>query len=85
MSLKIENEIMKKTYFEYLRDFVHIPICINCEKLFELGFPKTEEALSDYLICKENDLICSCENYKKFKESCSKQPDDIVDISGFYK
>lgn len=84
ISLVIEDEDTKRKYFELLRDSVKIPTCKNCGKLFELGFPDKEEGVQDYLICKDNFLICECSNYKRIRELYNEKKDKPIDIKDFY-
>jgi hypothetical protein len=84
MSLVISDPLIKEKYFNLLKD-MKIPVCKNCKKLFNLGFPKSEEALSDYLICVANDLICICENAKKVKKAYTSSGDSSIDIKNYYE
>jgi len=80
----IESEEIKEKYFNLLRDELHIPVCKNCKKLFNLGFPKNEQALCDYLICVANSLICICENSKKVEKLYISSGDGSLDITSYY-
>jgi hypothetical protein len=84
ISLYIKDSSIKEAFFESLKS-ANVPICKNCDKLFGLGFPNTEEGLCDYLIAVENLLICECE-YSKLVENLFKEKNDgLVDISNYYK
>jgi len=85
INLVIHDPIVKERYFSLLRDVGEIPICRNCEKLFELGFPDSEMGVSDNLICHENDLICTCEYLKIVKNLYNSKEDGIVDITPYYE
>lgn len=82
MSLLIESPLVKQRYFDLLK--TRIPTCLKCFKLFKYGFPKSEEALSDYLICLENELICTCENAKIVEELSSTEGNALVDLKNYY-
>ena len=84
MSLLIEDPIVKESYFNLLKA-TKIPVCRKCKKFFNLGFPKQEEALSDYLICVANELICVCENAKKVEELYSSSGESLLNIKNYYK
>lgn len=83
--MKIESDEIKEKYFNLLRDDLRIPVCKKCKKLFNLGFPKSEQALCDYLICVANNLICFCENSKKVEKSYNSSGDGSLDISNYYE
>lgn len=84
IQLIIEDSSVKEKYFDLLRYTAQIPICRNCGKLFDLGFPDTEEGVSDNLICHENDLICSCEYYKMVKNLYNSKEDGVMDTTKYY-
>lgn len=84
IKLVIDDPQVKKNYFEFLRDTALIPVCRNCGKLFDLGFPDTEEGVADNLICHENGLICSCEYFRIVKNLFSTKEDGVIDIHTYY-
>ena len=85
MILKIEDDKVKEDYFNFLKEKIKIPICKKCKKLFKLGFPNKEDYLSDYLICEDNDLLCSCENFKELEEKYNSSGDESIDIKNYYE
>jgi len=84
IKLVISDDSVKKRYCEFIRDIVKIPICNNCSKFFELGFPNTETGILDNLICFENDLICDCEYSKIVKKLYNSKEDGIIDVISYY-
>lgn len=85
ISLKIESEYIKKKYLHTLKHTGKIPVCLNCKKLFSLGFPNSEEGISDYLICQENYLLCECEYSKMVRNLYVQKEDGLVDMTQYYK
>ena len=84
IKLNLLGEDEKQKLLELFRDVVKIPVCLKCGKLFGLGFPESEEAISDYLICEENDLLCFCENSQKVREKFDLKKDQSINISPYY-
>jgi len=82
MSLLIEDPEIKLKYFYFIKNDLKVPVCKSCKKLFNLGFPKEEEALPDYFICVANELICICENSKKIDYLTSG--DSSISIIEYY-
>jgi len=85
IQLVIRDPKVKERFFNLLRDVGKVPVCKNCEKLFDLGFPDSEDGVSDNLICHENDLICTCEYYKMAKNLYNAKEDGIIDITPYYE
>jgi hypothetical protein len=85
VDLVIHDPIVKERYLNLLRDVGKVPVCKNCKKLFDLGFPDNEDGASDNLICHENDLICNCEYYKMVKNLYNVKEDGIIDITPYYE
>ena len=85
ISLEIKDANVKQAYFEILRDSAKIPVCLNCGKLFGLGFPNNETGISDRLICEENYLLCECEHMEMVRNLYSSAKECLVDISRFYR
>jgi len=84
IQLVIHNPKVKERYFNLLIDKGRIPICKNCGKLFDLGFPDSEDGVADNLICHENDLICDCEYLNIVKNLYNSKEDGIVDTTPYY-
>jgi len=84
IKLILDDLKIKERYLNLLRDEGGVPICKNCGKLFDLGFPDSENGISDNLICHENDLICTCEYYKIVKNLYNSKEDGVIDISSYY-
>lgn len=85
INLVISDEVVKENYFYFLKHIISVPVCKNCGKLFDLGFPDTDEGISDNLICHENDLVCSCEYFKMIKNLYNSKEDGIIDITPYYE
>lgn len=86
MNLKIEDETIKEEYFKMLKNILNIPICLNCKLFFGLGFPKTDKAILDYIICVSNNLVCTCENLKKLeKDIMNSDNKSHLKIEKYYK
>jgi len=83
--LVIEDPIVKERFFNILRDVGKVPVCRNCKKLFDLGFPDSEDGVADNLICHENDLICTCEYIKIVRNLHNSKEDGIIDITPYYE
>jgi len=83
ISLVIEKEEDKKYYFDTLIK-AKIPVCKSCGKLFQYGFPNSEEGLCDYLISQENFLLCECEYHNIVRNLFSQKEDGLVDITPYY-
>ena len=82
IQLKIHDSEVKERYFQLLKRIV--PVCKNCGKLFDLGFPDSIKGVSDNLICHENDLICNCEYSKMVKNLYNSKEDGIINITPYY-
>ena len=85
INLVIKDKVVKERYFNLLVDQGKVPVCKNCGKLFDLGFPDSEDGVSDNLICHENDLICTCEYLKMVKNLYNSKEDGIIDITPYYE
>ena len=85
IQLVIHDPVVKERYFNLLRDVGKLPVCKNCGKLFDLGFPNTEEGTSDNLICHENDLVCTCEYMNIVKNLYNSKEDGVIDITIYYE
>jgi hypothetical protein len=85
INLVFPDEISKETFFTALKKEARIPICLNCKKLFGLGFPNTEEGVCDHLICEENHLICECEYAKMVRNLYASKEDGLIDITPYYR
>jgi len=85
IQLVIQDTIVKERYFALLRDVGKIPVCRNCSKLFDLGFPDSEDGVADNLICHENDLICTCEYLKIVRNLYDSKEDGVIDINPYYE
>jgi len=85
IKLLIRDPLVKERYFNLLRDIGKVPVCKNCSKLFDLGFPDSEDGVADNLICHENDLICTCEYSSMVKNLYNSKEDGIIDITLYYE
>lgn len=85
VTLKLDDELQKQTFFELLRDGAKIPYCKACGFLFQFGFPNTDEGICDYLICLENELLCECEYSRIVRNLFSQKEDGLVDILPYYE
>jgi len=85
IDLVIHDNAIKERFFNFLKIVARIPVCRNCGKLFELGFPDTTDGMADNLICHENDLICECEYYKIVKNMYNSKEDGVIDIQRYYE
>ena len=85
ISLVINNDEAKQLFYEVLRDKARIPVCKNCDQLFSLGFPNTDDGISDYLICQENHLLCECEYSNMVRNLYNQKGEVLVDITPYYK
>ena len=84
MSLKIDNQRVKDKLLTLLSETIKIPTCKSCGKLFKMGFPNSHEGMVDFLICSENDLTCTCPNFKLVENLYKQKKDGLLDISQFY-
>jgi len=85
VSLELPSDKHKGEFFRHLRDAGKVPVCKNCGKLFQFGFPDSEDGVSDYLICQENLLLCECEYNKIVKNLYNQKEDGLVDIFNYYE
>jgi len=85
ISLIISDSKVKERYLNFLHTEGKVPLCKNCKKLFDLGFPDSETGVSDNLICHENELICNCEHYNIVKNLFNSPEDGVLDISSYYR
>lgn len=81
----VVNAELQKKLFDFFTLKVRIPACLNCGKLFDLGFPGTEQGISDNLICAANHMICECEHNNIVRNLYEMKKDGSVDTSRFYK
>ena len=85
IQLIIHDSAVKERYLNLLIDQGKIPVCKNCGKLFDLGFPDTEDGVADNLICHENELVCVCEHLKIVKNLFNSKEDGIIDTAPYYE
>jgi len=85
INLIIHDPVVKQRFFDLLKKEGKIPVCKNCGKLFELGFPDSEDGVADNLICHENDLVCDCEYFKMVKNLYNATEDGIMDTTKYYE